>query len=136
MWFFNLHGVTNGHIMPRAKGSFTNSFSCNLNVVNLNIICNHGGIFTWRESLGHSIELRRDLSLRLIAKRFQRLFHVQFPSCWRWSGVILFEKLAPKIEVEFQKHLLHTMILGVGILCKACKVFVGVLIEKWEFILA
>ena len=41
------------------------------------------------KSPDHSLELWKDLSLRLIVKRFRRLCHVI------WSIGILFEKLAP-----------------------------------------
>ena len=41
-----------------------------------------------------------------------------------------------KLRVEFEKHPLQTVIFGVGILCKACKMFVRVLMETWGFTLA
>ena len=40
----------------------------------------HGGIFTWRQSPDYSVELWKDLSLRLLVKSFQIKCHVQFPS--------------------------------------------------------
>ena len=42
---FVLHAGTNDQIMPEEKGSITNTFSSNLNTVNLKIFPNHGGIF-------------------------------------------------------------------------------------------
>ena len=64
------------------RGSFINAFASNWNTVNLKIFPNHGGIFTWRWwSLDHSIELWKDLFLKLIVKRGQRLCRVQFSSC-------------------------------------------------------
>ena len=41
------------------------------------------GIFTWQNP-DHSIELRKDVSLRLIVKRFQRLCYVYFFTCLPW----------------------------------------------------
>ena len=80
-----LHGGTNGHIMPGEGASFTNAFPSNLNTVNLKIFPNHVG---WKSVLKikpcQYIELWKDLSLWLTVKKFQRLCHVQFPSCWAW----------------------------------------------------
>ena len=46
----------------------------------------------------HSTELKKDLSLRLIAKRLQRFYDTQFPSCWPWPRVLIyFKKLTPEI---------------------------------------
>ena len=54
-------------------GGVINAFSSNLSTVNLKMFPNHGGIFACRLIPNHSIEL-------WIVKRFQRPYHVQFPS--------------------------------------------------------
>ena len=71
-----------GGLMIRSMPSWGRGGSfINLNTVNLNIFPKHSGAFTWRLSTDHSIRIKlwRDSSLRLtVAKRFQRLCHVQF----------------------------------------------------------
>ena len=65
-----------------------------------------------------SLGLWKDLSLRLMVKKFQRLSRVQFPSSWPWPGVLI-SYLKSKQETKFEKHPLHTLSLGLGILFKA-----------------
>ena len=65
----------NDQIMPRME-EFHKCFSSNLNTVNLKVFPNHGWIYTWRWNPDQSIELWRDLSLRLIVKSFQRLCNI------------------------------------------------------------
>lgn len=72
-------------IMPTRRARFTNVFSIIQNTVNLKTLSKHGGIYTWRWSTEHSLELWKDLSLMLKTKRFQRSCQVQFPSCWPWT---------------------------------------------------
>ena len=53
-------------------------------------------LFTWRLSLNHSIKLWKDIPLKLIVQRFQKLRHVQFSYvdsdlgnwCIIWNGGI------------------------------------------------
>ena len=71
---------SNDQIMQGGRKSFTNAFSSNLNSVYLKT-------FPWWETHlkinpNQSLELWKDLSLRLMVKRFQRSSQVQFPSCW------------------------------------------------------
>ena len=54
-----------------------NVFSSNLKTVNLIIFANHGVTYTRRENSNQSTQLWKDLFLRLIVKKFQRLCHVQ-----------------------------------------------------------
>ena len=95
------------------RESFKNAFSSNLGTVNLTIFPNHGGIYFGRQSLQHSIELWKDLSLRLVVKRCQKSCHVQFPLFWAWPGVLIYDL----------KSSLHIMPTLLGILCKACLIF-------------
>ena len=50
--------------------------SNNLNTVNQKSFPNHGGVFTCRLSTGNSIEVWKDLFLKLIVKSFQKFCHV------------------------------------------------------------
>ena len=85
-----LHGRNNDQNMPREW--VTNAFSSNLNLLNLNIFPNHWGILTWRKNSDQSIELLKELTLRLvIIKRFQRSCHHQFYSCWPWPSNIIWK---------------------------------------------
>ena len=76
---------------------FTNTFSSNLKIVNLNIFPNYGGISIWRKSPDQFIELWKYLSWNLIViiKKFQRSFFVQFHVDPDLD--ILFEKLTTQI---------------------------------------
>ena len=76
---------------------FTNTFSSNLNIVNLNIFPNYGGISASRKSPEQFIELWKYLSWNLIViiKKFQRSFFVQFHVDPDLD--ILFEKLTTQI---------------------------------------
>ena len=76
---FVLHGWIYGQIMP--GGSLTNAFSSNQNTVNLKVLPNYSGIYTCRLSLYQSIELWKNLHLRLTVMRFQRSYHVHLPLC-------------------------------------------------------
>ena len=69
--------------------------------LNLKIFPRYGKLFTGTLIPDRMIELWKDLSLRLIVKRFQRLCHIQFPS-------------PPKYGVESEKYPLCTITLGVG----------------------
>ena len=40
-----------------------------------------------------------------------------------WVIGVFFEKLIAHVWVEFEKHPLHAMPRGLGILCKACTLF-------------
>ena len=102
-----------------------NAFSSSLNTENLKNFPNHGVmIFTWRLSHDHSIELWKDLFLNLIVKRFQRLFHVQFPWCWFWPGIlyIIWKVNSGNMGLNL-KDTFCTMSLWVVISWKACLVF-------------
>ena len=78
--FFCEGTVLYGGLMIKScqgQRSFTNSFSSNLNTVNLKIFANHEVIYTWRQNPDYSTELWKYLYLKLIFKRFQRLHRVQ-----------------------------------------------------------
>ena len=99
----------------------------NLNTVNLNIFPKYSGAFTWRLSTDHSIRIKlwRDLSLRLtVAKRFQRLCHVQFLHMLTliWGIDNYLKSWHEKQEVEFE-NTLCTVCLEVETSCKACLLF-------------
>ena len=46
------------------------------------------------------IQLWKDLSLRLMAKRFQRLSQVHFPSCCPWPGVLTFNTTNSELNLK------------------------------------
>ena len=72
-----------------------------------------------RENPDLSIELWKDLSLGLIVKGVSKVVLYSVPLMLTLAkGIyILFEKFAPQI---IWRHPLHTMPLGLGILCKTC----------------
>ena len=113
--------------MQGGKKSFTNEFSSNLNSVNLKIFPRSWWGTRWKINPNQSLELWKDLSLRLMVKRFQRLSLVQFPSCWPWTGVLIYHLKSKhnKKGTEFEKEPLHTLPLGLGILCKAVLLFLN-----------
>ena len=116
-----LHWRNNDQNMPREL--VTNAFSSNLNLLNPNIFPNHWGILTWRKNSDQSIELLKELPLRLvIIKRFQRSRHHQFYS-FDPDLQILFEKSTSQIWVSFEKYPLQTMHQVLRISCKACFLF-------------
>ena len=43
-----------------------------------------------------------------------------------WVIHILFEKLTPLIRIEFEKHILYTMSLGLGVSCNDCLLFLKI----------
>ena len=79
----------------------------------------HPGIYTWRSSSDQSIELWKDLSFRLVVKRFQRLRHVQVPfiidtelDYWHiiWKVVTTNRGLnLKKLFSHFTSHVRHFM---------------------------
>ena len=71
---------TNDKIMQGGRKSFTNTFSINLNAVNLRIFTSHGETHL-KINPYQSIELCKDLFLTLMVTRFQRSSQVQFSSC-------------------------------------------------------
>ena len=78
-----------------------------------------------------SIELWKDLSLRLMFKSFLRLSQVLFPSCWPWPWLLIYisiQKLTSQIGGLNLKNVLHTMSLGLPISCKACLLFLKFLV--------
>ena len=100
---------TNDRIIPRWEERFINAFSSNLNPVDLKIFPNHSGIFISRWSRHNSIELWKDLFLRYIVKKFWRVCHVQFPSCWTWPGLLIhYLKINTRnSELNLKKHFVH-----------------------------
>ena len=71
-----------GFMVRSCQGdSLTNAFSSNQNTVNLKVLPNYSGIYTCRLSLYQSIELWKNLHLRLTVMRFQRSYHVHLPLC-------------------------------------------------------
>ena len=62
---------SNDQIMQRGRKSFTNAFSSNLNSVNLKFFPSHGGKYL-KIYPTQSLELWKDLSLKLMVMRFQR----------------------------------------------------------------
>ena len=117
-----------GGLMIRSMPSWGRGGSfINLNTVNLNIFPKHSGAFTWRLSTDHSIRIKlwRDSSLRLtVAKRFQRLCHVQFLHMLTliWGIDNYLKSWHEKQEVEFE-NTLCTVCLEVETSCKACLLF-------------
>ena len=107
-----LHGL-----MQWGRKSFTNTFSSNLSSVNLKNFPGHGG----RHNSNQYLELWKDLFMRLMVKRFQRLSQVLFRSCWTWPRVLIYflKSKHQKQGNEFEKHPLHTIPLGLRISCKA-----------------
>ena len=67
----------NDQIMQGGRTSFKNVFFSNLNTMNLKIFHSQTHL---KINPYESIELFKDLSLRLMVKRFQRSSQVQFPS--------------------------------------------------------
>ena len=62
---------------------------------------------------------------------------VKFSSCWRWSRImVLFRKLAPKIEGWIWETSLEHHDSGSGEFMQICKLFIFVLMETWGVILA
>ena len=73
-----------------------------------------------------SIELWKDLPLRLMVKRFQWSSQVQFLSLILSRVInILFEKLTPQIGDWIWKAPCAHYFSGVGISCKACLLFLN-----------
>ena len=100
---------TTDRIIPRWEERLINAFSSNLNPVDLKIFPNHSGIFISRWSRHNSIELWKDLFLRYIVKKFWRVCHVQFPSCWTWPGLLIhYLKINTRnSELNLKKHFVH-----------------------------
>ena len=73
-----LYMGTNDQVMPEQRKSFANEFFSNLNTVNLMVGAMVGD--TLEKNPYQSVELWKDLTLRLMMKSFQRLSHVQFLS--------------------------------------------------------
>ena len=67
---------------------------------------------------------------KLMVDRLQRLSQVSFSSHWPWPGLLIYhsKSLHRKWGIEFEKHLLHFLPLGLGCSCKACLLF-------WKIIL-
>ena len=129
-----LHGVWY-LIMQGGKKSFPNEFSSNLNSVNLKIFPRSWCGTRWKINPNQSLELWKDLSLRLMVKRFQRSSLVQFPSCWPWPGVSIYylKSKHNKKGTELEKQPRHTLPLGLGILCKAGLLFLNMFISNLFF---
>ena len=106
---FVLRRRTNDRIIPRWEERFINALSSNLNPVDLKVFRNHSGIFISRWSRHNSIELWKDLSLRYIVKKFWRVCHVQFPSCWTWPGLLIhYLKINTRnSELNLKKNFVH-----------------------------
>ena len=105
-----LNGRTNNHIMPRWERS------------SINDKCVFQESEHCKSSLEGSIKLWKDLSSKLIVKRFQKLHHVQFPfpivdSFLGYLYIIW--KVNTKNRRMNLKNTLSTMHLGGGISCKA-----------------
>ena len=81
---------TNDQIMQRRRKSFTSAFSSNLNTANLRIFPGHWRKIHLNINTYLSIELWKDLSVKLMVKRFQRSIQDQFPSRWPWTGLFIY----------------------------------------------
>ena len=82
-----LYMGTSDQVMQERRKSFTNAFFSNLNTINLMVGAMVGD--TLEKNPYQSMELWKDLTLRLMMKRFQRLSHVQFLSRLSWPGLLI-----------------------------------------------
>ena len=119
-------GMSIYQIIP-GSGSFTNAFPFPIIwTLNPSIFPNHDGKFTFTLSPDHSIELWKDLSLRVIVKRFQRFSClVSFMLTVTW-GIDIFENSRQNL-----KKTLCTLPREVGISCKVCLFYI--LSDDWLF---
>ena len=101
------------------RKSFTNAFSSNLNSVNLKKFPRSWWETHLKINPNQLLELWKDLSLKLMIKRFQWSSQVQFTSCWPGVLISFLKRKHNKQWIEFEKHPLHTVHLGLEILCKA-----------------
>ena len=103
----------------------TNAFSSNLNAIKPTFFTSHVGIFIFDIKFNKHSGDKALSSLWKYKKNCPKGLwcHSCFPS-WPWSIKIFFEKLMPQIwgKVNFEKHPLKSMLLGLSISCIACLV--------------
>ena len=70
---------------------------------------------------------------KLMVDRLQRLSQVSFSSHWPWPGLLIYhsKSLHCKWGIEFEKHLLHFLPLGLGCSCKACLLFWKIIVVTY-----
>ena len=107
---------TNDQIMPRGRGSFTNSFSRKLNTVNLKILADHGGITYLKIKSWPVYRIMEEFIFKFIMWEVSKVesHSVFLMFTLTWGIDLLFEKLTPQIRGWIWKTLSAYYDAGVG----------------------